>query len=188
VPWIVSNPIYVGRQPSTERPVDAPRPREVINRYTDGDLGAAVEQSPGSAGATDVVATEGGGSQTSFRYALSGSASASPYVAFVIPTVRALPDYDRIMLNARAEPPMRMSIQLRAPTGQAGERWARSVFLDAMTREITIFFSEFTPKEPTGDSRPRLAEVDSMMFVIDSVNTAVGSAGRIWIDDIRYAR
>jgi hypothetical protein len=189
VPWIVSNPIYVGRQPSTGAPTPAPaRPREVADRYSSGELGATVERSPGSDGATDVVPTERGGSQASLRYALSGSASASPYVAFAMPTLLPLSNYDRIVLSARAEPPMRMSVQLRTPVGQAGERWARSVFVSEMAREITLFFSDFSPRGPTRDARPRLTDVNSILFVIDSVNTAVGSAGRIWIDDIRYAR
>jgi hypothetical protein len=33
--------------------------------------------------------------------------------------------------------------------------------------------------------RPPLAEVDSVMLVVDTVNTPIGSNGQIWIDDLR---
>ena len=83
---------------------------------------------------------------------------------------------------------MRMSVQLRAPGGTDGERWQRSVYLDEMTREITIYFDDMRPAGPTRTERPPLDAIDSVLFVVDTVNTALGSNGRVWIDDVKYAR
>jgi hypothetical protein len=35
---------------------------------------------------------------------------------------------------------------------------------------------------------PPLDEIQSVLFVVDTVNTKVGSNGQVWIDDVRYAR
>ena len=83
---------------------------------------------------------------------------------------------------------MRMSVQLRVPGGQQGERWQRSVYLDDTPREITVSFDDMRAVGPTRTERPPLDAVDSILFVVDTVNTPLGGSGRIWIDDVRYAR
>jgi len=75
-----------------------------------------------------------------------------------------------------------MAIQLRAPHG-AGDRWARSVYLDETPRPITVYFNEMVSVGSEG-AAPRLTDVDSLLFVIDSVNTTLGTNGQVWIDDL----
>jgi hypothetical protein len=146
-----------------------------------------VEKSPAPDGAIDTVATLGG-SELLLRFALSGVPSDNPYAAFVMPVTGTMAMYDRLVFTARADRPMRMSVQLRAPTGGEGERWRRSVYLDQTPRMIQAFFDEFRPLGSTGAATPALSNVQSVLFVVDTVNTKIGSNGRIWIDDITYAK
>ena len=188
VPWLVSNPIYVGR--SADEPAWPVRlqPRESELLY-DGGPGRrwTVEKSPASDGAIDTVRTLGG-SELLLRFALSGVPSDNPYTAFVMPATGSMAMHDRLVFTARADRPMRMSVQLRAPSGGEGERWQRSIYLDQTPRTIQVFFDECRPLGSTTSSTPALSSVQSILFVVDTINAKIGSNGRIWIDDIKYAK
>jgi hypothetical protein len=187
VPWLVANPIYVGYQPQQGEPT---RPSANTFAARSEDTRAAewkAEASPRSKAALD-AARAIGGTQLSLRWGLGGTISESPFAALTMPAGRDIGDYDRLMFTARADQPMRVSVQVRAPTGGDGERWHRSVYLDEMARPITIFFDEMTPRGPTSTRSPNLAAVDTVMFVVDTVNTKPGASGQFWIDDVKYAR
>ncbi len=189
VPWILSNPIYVGRSVTDPPPAD-PRGRatSVASLYGNGAApDVRIENSADAKGAVDVVPGVPG-TQLLMRYAIGGTASASPYAALVMPAGPGLPGHDRLMFTARADRPMRLSIQLRMPGGALGERWQRSVYLDASERPITVYFDDLTPVGVTSQRRPVLSQIDSVLFVVDRVNTALGSGGQIWIDDVKYAK
>jgi hypothetical protein len=182
VPWIVSNPIYVGEFPS-----DAPA-RPVLTvmgppLYANGPAnGWEIERSARAQAALDVANSEQG-TELVLRYALGGMRSESPYVA-LRRTAGAATGYAGLTFVARASSPARVSIQLRTT---AGQRWARSVYLDESSRDLTVFFDEMTPMGGTRGALP-LDSVQDLLIVIDSVNTAPGSSGRIWIDDVAFAR
>jgi hypothetical protein len=69
---------------------------------------------------------------------------------------------------------MRLSVQLRAPGSGEGERWQRSVYLDQTPRSIQVFFDDFRPLGATKSSTPVLASVQSILFVVDTVNAKIG--------------
>ena len=187
VPWVLSNPIYVG---DPAEATIAPRlpASEFASQYENGfATDWTVETSPRSKAALD-VAPAVGGTQLSMRWALGGTRSESPYAALVMPAGPALSGYDRLMFTARATTPMRLSVQIRVPTGSQGERWQRSVFLDDTARDIAVFFDEMTPKGATTERRPVLSNVRDVLFVVDTVNTKPGASGQIWIDDVKYGR
>jgi hypothetical protein len=188
VPWIVSNPIYVGGVPGVP-PVQArPRPTTTAVQYQTGAAsGWKIEKSDASLAAFEVVPAVPG-TQISFRFALGGTKAASPFAALVMPAGSALPAHDRMMFTARASHEMRLSVQLRIPSGPAGERWHRSVYLDTMPRQVTVYFDDVRPSGATSQPRPNLQAVDSVLFVVDTVNAAVGSSGQVWIDDVRYGQ
>jgi hypothetical protein len=187
VPWMLSNPIYVGLGADDRRPAARP-PSQVLPQYANGqarDWTAAA--SPRSQAVLDVVGAEGG-TQLSMRFGLGGTLSESPYAALVMPAGPALAKYDRLMFTARADHPLRLSVQVRVPTGGDGERWHRSIYLDEQGRDFTVFFDDMRPRGPTSQERPDLAQVHAVMFVVETVNTKPGTAGQIWIDDVKYAR
>ena len=189
VPWIVSNPIYLAR--TAEAVVTDPppaKPAAVAVLYGDGPAtGWTVEHSPASLGAMDEVPALGG-QQLSLRYALGGTASASPFTAFVMPAGPDLAQYDRLIFSGRSDRPARISVQVRQPGDGDGQRWHRSVYLEPDAREVTVFFADMLPRGPVSTPRPDLSKVDSILFVVDTVNTPLGSNGTLWLDDIRYAR
>jgi hypothetical protein len=188
VPWIVSNPIYVGLTPAAAgTPAPAP-PAAVSARYTDGPADDwRVETSRRSLGALDRLPAMKG-DEIGFRWALGGALSESPFAALVMPAGGDLAAYDRLLFTARAPRPMRISVQLRAPNGVAGERWHRSVYIDETARPITIFFDDMRPRGVTAQPRPDLGRVQSVLFVVDAVNADTGTNGLFVVDDVRYGR
>ena len=188
VPWLVSNPIYAGRSAvETAAPAFSP-PREVSVLYDGGPArGWTVEKTPESDAAIDVVGTLGG-TQLLLRFAVSGTPSDNPYAAFVMPATAAIAMHDRLVFTGRANRPMRISVQLRAPMGGEGERWSRSVYLDQTPRITQLFFNEFRPVGSTASPTPMLSNVQSVLFVVDTVNTKIGSNGQVSIGDVKYAK
>ena len=189
IPWMVSNPIYLSRGTDGTVPA-APRvkPASVAVQYGDGPAtGWTVEHSAASLGALNEVPTVGG-QQLSLRYALGGTASASPFTAFVMPAGPDLASYDRLTFTGRSDHPVRISVQVREPGGETGQRWHRSVYLGSEPKETTVFFADMSPRGTTSTPRPNLANVQSILFVLDTVNTPLGGNGTLWLDDIKYAR
>jgi hypothetical protein len=185
VPWIVSNPIYVGRA-APPPPLVPPPANSVTSLYDGGPpRGWKIEKNPDSDAMMDVVGKLDG-SQLLLRYALSGKTSESPYVAFVMPATADIASHRRLQFTARADRPMRVAVQLRGAS--AGARWRRSLYLDDMPRKIDVPFDEFRPQGNAAAPMPPLDEIQSVLFVVDTVNTKVGSNGQVWIDDVRYAR
>jgi len=189
VPWVITNPIYVGRSEQSP-PVIARIPaRTSVPLYENGPAtGWMVEASPQSAGAIDLARAEGGGSQLRWRYALGGARDAGAYAAMVVAAGPALATSDRITFTIRADKPMRVAFQFRVPKGAEGERWQRTFYVDDMPRDVTVFFDEMTPRGFTSTRRPELSEVQAVMWVIEPPHTALGASGQVWLDNIRYGR
>jgi hypothetical protein len=189
VPWILSNPVYVRvRDEEWSRPARAAATTARV-LYGDGPATAwTIENSAEAAGAIDVVGAVPRGTQLLARYALGGSDGDASFVALSVPVDASIVSYDRVTFTARADRPMRVSVQLRRPGAGAGERWRRSVYLDQDSREVSVFFDEMRPADATTDPQPALAEVRSLLFVIDSVNTKLGASGQFWIDDVKLGR
>jgi hypothetical protein len=187
IPWLLSNPIYVGERPTLTTPAAVPRASNFEVRYGDGPAaGWTIETSAASKAALDVVAMERG-TQLALRYAIGGAASESPYAAFVLPADASIAQYDRLIFTGRADRPTRVSVQLRQPDSADGQRWHRSVLMDTEPKEITVFFNDLRPIGGAAP-QPALTAVDSILFVLDTVNTRLGGNGRIWIDDVKYGK
>jgi hypothetical protein len=184
IPWLLSNPIYVGERAKPSSAAVLPPASSFTLQYADGPAtGWTAQTNPTSKAALDVVPTVGG-TQLAFRYAVGGSMSDSPYAALVLRPATSLAEYDRLVFNARADRPLRVSVQFREPSG---ERWHRTVFIDKEPRDITIAFNDLRSIDASRPL-PVLADVDSIMFVFDTVNTALGGSGRIWLDEVKYGK
>jgi hypothetical protein len=187
IPWLLSNPIYVGDRPMSATSAALPRALKFEVRYSDGPAtGWTIATSPASKAALDVVPMERG-TQLALRYAIGGAASESPFAAFVLAADPSIAQYDRLIFTARADRPTRMSVQLREPRTPDGQRWHRSVAMDTEPKEITVFFNDLRPLA-AAPPQPVLTAIDSILFVLDTVNTPLGGSGSIWIDDVKYGR
>ena len=87
-----------------------------------------------------------------------------------------------------ADRPMRISVQLRAPGGEEGERWHRSVYAEPSSRLVVVPIAEMTAAGPTRTPTPRASAVTNLLFVVDTVNTAPGTSGEIAFGDVRVVK
>jgi hypothetical protein len=186
IPWLVSNPIYVG-QPTLSNTSSTVAPvLETVAVYSNGSAnGWRIEKSVRSEG-TVSVARSVDGTQLLLRYGLGGTLSESPYVAAVVASSADLPRFTGVTFTARAMKPMRLTFQLRA-SGGADRRWGRSVYLDENSRSVTIPFGEMRPLG-TATGGPALEDVRDLLFVVDTIHAKQGSSGQVWLDEIRYVR
>ena len=183
VPWVVTNPIYV--RSGDDEPEKRGDATSSAAQYENGEArGWRIETSPRSKAALDVARTISG-TELLLRWAIGGTKAESPYAAFAMPAGDALPAYDRLLFTARADRSMRLSVQFRL---QNGSRWRRSVHLDGTPRPIVVFFDDVRPIDPTSERRLPLGQVRDVLFVVDTVNAAPGSAGQFRIDDVKYGR
>jgi hypothetical protein len=181
LPWIVSNAIYV-RIPGANTPAiptAVTTPDTALALFDGRTLtGWKVEQDATSLGAVDVAET-GTTRQPAlrWRFGLSSGMPSSQFAALLADLPNGAASGDRVTFTARAERPMRISIQLRA----GSDRWQRSVYLDIFNRQRTVLFSDLRPAGAAATDKPPLADVRSLMFVVDATNTKPGTSGRIWI-------
>lgn len=178
VPWIVSNPIYVGalEPPAPPRVMDMTGPTFWLEPY---ERFWGVERGGGSG-----AALEREGQDVGIRYSLGGRAAA-PYAALVVTTTidkRAT----GLAFRARADRPMRLSVELRVPASDGGRRWQRSVYLDDSLREIVVPFDEMRPVGPGLAPQPAPGDVRTVLWVVDTTNTRPGSSGRFLLNEIRF--
>jgi hypothetical protein len=186
IPWLLSNPIYVGGATTSGTSSQAAPFSETIVLYTNGLASDwRIEKSVRSEGVIG-TARSADGTQLLLRYGLGGTLSESPYVAAVVASGPDLPLFKGIMFTARTMRPMRLTFQLRAP-GETDRRWGRSVYLDEMARTVTIDFGDMLPLG-AARGRPLLADVRDLLFVVDTVHAKQGSSGQVWLDEIRYVR
>ena len=76
--------------------------------------------------------TEGAGG---VQLPLAGGGRTGQYAALVIGVGNALTDRTHLAFRAHASRPMRISVQARHP--QSGDRWQRSIYLDAEPRDVS---------------------------------------------------
>jgi hypothetical protein len=118
----------------------------------------------------DVVQQAGADQALRLRFGLSGGASANQYAALRVATPQGIVGNTRLSFAARAEQPLRISVQLQSATG----RWQRSVYVDTSNQQHAIFLDDFTPVGETDLYRVPLADVRNVLFVIDTVNSKPG--------------
>jgi hypothetical protein len=182
-PWIVSNHIGIGpREVEIAAPAATrPPPEELVQLPADN--GWRTERSNDSEAAVGALAD---GTLT-FTYRLGPSRETGPYAAIVRPVDRDRErGFDRIVLTGRASRPVRMSVQVRLPVGADGLRFRKSVYLDDTPRTVIVRLQDMQPVGAT-TQRPIVAAVQEMLMVLDTINSAPGSAGTISLSYVGLA-
>jgi hypothetical protein len=189
--WLLSNGIYVrgadAAQTRQSAQAEPPPPTSIIALF-DGqtEAGWHVETDPSSMAAMEVARTLDA-AELRVRFALAGTDAGDERAALVwgTPIGHApvnVADYARLTFTARAERPMRVSVQFRtANIGGTMRRWQRSIFLDTVDGQRTIAFSDLTPSDDSAEGDPPLDQISQILFVVDTVNTKPGTAGRFWV-------
>ena len=175
VPWIVSNPIYAGQVAAPVAAEAAPT-TPTVNVPQPGK-GWDIEHDPASTGnwSVDQHAIK-------FDYQLGAGSPAGQFAALATPIAGNI-GVDRIEFVAHASPPARISVQVRLPGGPAGNRWRRSVYLDETPRTFILRLRDFEFVDRPTTLRPNVARVQTVLFVVDTINTPPGRAGSIWVFD-----
>lgn len=188
IPWILSNPIYVGIAAGGRAATAAAADTQSHLIFDEGDAsGWNVEHDAGSLGAVEATSSAAG-RELAFTFALERATPHGQYAALVNPAVRELPNYNRLSFIARSDRPMRISLQVRLPGGEDGERWGRSVFVDRDPRPVTVSFDDLAPTASGQTLHPDLTRTQTLLFVVDTTNTRPGTSGAVWFDDIRLVR
>jgi hypothetical protein len=115
---------------------------------------------------------------------LAPAAGGSPFVALAHPLTLAA-EARALAFSGAAASPMRVSVQVRLPKGRDGERWARSVYLDATPRDLVVPIADMRPAGETSSPAPVASRIDSLLFVVDRVHAAPGAQGRFSVWNVR---
>lgn len=190
VPWILSNPIIVG----LSRPAAAgPRDETPVSRIPAQSADGSIEK--GSNDVSELVEGQladararrlAGEPPVGWRYALSGGAPAGQYAAVQFPVLGGLAAFDRVRFTVAAAAPVRVWVQVRA--GSATERWGRTFYADREPRLVDLRLDSFTPIGTTSSAAPPLARIDSLLFVIDTLNNRPGASGSMTLSEIAFVR
>ena len=76
---------------------------------------------------------------------------------------------------------------MRAPVGNT-ERWGTTFYADADERVVDLPLRAFLPIGVTSSERPPLDRVDSLLFVVDTLNFLPGTSGSIMLSEIGFVR
>jgi hypothetical protein len=176
IAWIISNPIYVRAPEPAAKLLMRPPASQSASIFDGTTNGWRVEHDPVSQATIET----GTGRELQLRYVLASEPSAHPFVALINDRPTGLATNDRLAFTIRADHPMRISVQLRSGE-PPGERWQRSVYIDAVDQDRTVYFDDLTPVGVTQTWRPTFSNIHDLLFVIDTTNTKPGSSGRLWI-------
>jgi hypothetical protein len=178
IPWIVSNPIYVGD--TLRIPGPAPSVVSTSKPLFDGRTAThwRTETDPSSIAALDVSPTLNG-AELRMRYGLSGGMPAGQYASLAVELPDGATPYDRVSFTARAERPIRIGVRFQ-PLGRA-EGWQQSVYLDETNRQYTIRFDELKAMGPTRTPHPEAKNIHDLLFVVDTTHAKPGASSRLWI-------
>jgi hypothetical protein len=189
VPWLVSNPIYVG---VALQPENAAAMSEPLS-----SIAARVAEAAPEKGATDestvrqVLVLDGrdpnGAAGITWSFALSPGTAAGQFAAVAVPVSEGMSSFDRVRFRVSAAAPMRAWVQLRAPVGKT-ERWGRTFYVDATSRIVDLPLNSFTPIGVTSSPQAPLDSVDSLLFVVDTLNTLPGSKGTMTISEVGFVK
>jgi hypothetical protein len=181
MPWLASNPIYVNLR-AAQRAAGVKPAQPVTDRSPVATQSWHAEASPGSESALSAGSLRDGTPALHWRVRLAEGRPSGQFAAIWFPADRTLAAHDRVQLRALADRPMRVWAQLRAP-GQAG-RWAKSFYLGTDAATIDLQLTDFRALDPPSEDPPPLDTIDSLLLVVDTVNTVPGTAATISIADL----
>ena len=193
VPWMVSNPIYAGLETKTTdiAPITEPQSRiparmgEAAAEFGSNDTSNVEVETAPQADLRDRTFT--GDPTMNWRFALEPGTPAGQFAAVRVPVSGGLAAFDRVRFRVSASAPTRVWVQLRAPVGNA-ERWGRTFYADTDPRIVDVAFATFAPIGVTSSPLPPLDRVDSLLFVVDTLNTLPGRSGSMKISEVGFVK
>jgi hypothetical protein len=186
VPWLLTNPIYVGLQDAHARAATPPPgPPPATTRTGIATASWRAEADAGSTSGLSASALPDGMPALAWRFSLAGGPRREQYAAIWFPAGDGFATQTRFQMRAQSDQPRRVSVQLRAP---GNERWVVYLFVDTTLRAFDLDFADFRAAGPGMPPAPQMDRIDSLLLVIDTLNTLPGSQGTIWIPDLWLAK
>lgn len=190
VPWVLSNPIYVGLERVTaDAATPAPpissipaRTAEVIVEQGAGDVSELIDAQIADARERPLA----GAPPIGWRFALASGSASGQFAAVQLPVAGGLAAFDRVRFTVQSASPVRAWVQLRA--GAEAGRWGRTVYADSNIRIVDLPLRSFIPIGATSTVAPPLDRIDSLLFVVDTLNNRPGAAGRMTIAEVAFVR
>jgi hypothetical protein len=193
VPWIVSNPIFVGHTHQVGTVASRGVVAQPSGGRTPGDRPADAAGAPVTAGidlracssekdptSTSEVTVNDGGDHLSWTWRLAGG-SGPAWVALAC----AVPPLDpgaAVVFRARSDEPIRVSVQVRENPGGAGlRRWGRTVYVDTEPRSFRTPLDSLEPIEKGGPAHvpPGLR---TLLLVVDWTHGLPGMRRRVTVE------
>jgi hypothetical protein len=122
-----------------------------------------------------------------WSFALSPGTPSGQFAAIQIPITGGLAAFDRVRFRVSSPTPLRAWVQLRAPVGNT-ERWGTTFYSDAAGRLVDVPLSAFLPIGETSSEQPPLGRVDTLLFVVDTLNFLPGATGSIVLSEVAFVR
>lgn len=190
VPWILSNAIRVGLASAAATPVVETTPGSRIPaRVAEADVEAGSnDRSELHATPLDPAARRlAGEPPIAWSFALSPGKPGGQFAAIRIPITGGLAAFGRVRFSVSSPKPLRAWIQLRAPVGNT-ERWGTTFYADSDERQVDVPLSAFRPIGVTSSDQPPLDRVDSLLFVVDTMNFLPGATGSMALAGVAFVR
>ena len=190
VPWILSNAIYAGpTRPAPRKAVDTAPGSRIPARVTEATMAS------GPSDRTELTAPPldprarriAGQPPVAWSFALSPGTPAGQFAAIQIPIIGGLAAFDRVRFRVSSPKPLRAWVQLRAPVGNV-ERWGTTFYADAEDRLIDVPLTAFMPIGVTSSERPPIDRVDTLLFVVDTMNFLPGATGSMLLSEVAFVR
>lgn len=179
IPWIVSNPIYIG--------VAADRPEPGLDTTVSpvDPLDLTDARAEAGRACTSAVSPPDAGGRVRWRWALAPGAPAGQFAAvrFAVPGLAAA---EAVQMRLTADRPARLWLQVRA--GRATERWGTTFYVDGTERDVVLPLSRLLAIGPTSSPRLPVDRVDSLLVVADTLNTRPGTSGSATIHRVALVR
>ena len=190
VPWILSNPIYIGLPRGLPATGDRVTPRSRIPART-----AEVTVEKGVGDVSELVDAQiadarerrpTGEPPIGWRFALANGLASGQFAAVQLPVAGGLAAFDRVRFTVTSASPVRAWVQLRA--GAETERWGRTFYGDSRERVIDLPLRSFLPMGATSTTAPPLDRIDSLLLVVDTLNNRPGATGSMTITEVAFVR
>lgn len=191
VPWILSNPIYAGftRPVALGSHVETAPAARIPAQVPDATLasGRGDRSELGPSPLDPAVRQRAGEPPIAWSFALSPGTPTGQFAAIQIPITGGLAAFDRVQFRVSSPKPLRAWVQLRAPVGNT-ERWGVTFYADSEARLIDVPLRAFGPIGVTSSEQPPLERVDSLLFVVDTMNFLPGATGSMVLSEIAFVR
>lgn len=174
LPWLVSNPIYVG---VPEHGVSAEPAITRVEGAAEGDIAPFPWRIEKDRTSSAILRTSA--HAVEFEYTLGAGARNSQFVALATdlqPSPRQT--FQSIRIGLAADRPMRLSVQLRRGDGR---RWGRSVYVDSTPALVGVPVSALRPIEQGSAATLDSRDASSLLLVVDLTNAVPGHRGELHV-------